>query len=102
MPASRCFSYVGRTGGKQTISLGFGCFTHGIAVHEIGHAVGKPECLCNELKVFAWSCNVFIMLGFYHEQSRPDRDAYVEIIWDNIKEGMYLLHILCYHYNTTE
>ena len=28
-------------GGKQQISLGFGCITHGIAVHEIGHALGN-------------------------------------------------------------
>jgi len=26
-------------------------------------------------------------LGFFHEQSRPDRDQFVKILWQNIQEG---------------
>ena len=28
-------------------------------------------------------------LGFFHEQARPDRDQYVEILTHNIKKGCY-------------
>jgi hypothetical protein len=55
-----CWSQVGRRGGEQVISLGTGCGV-GAAVHEIGHS-----------------------LGLWHEQSRRDRDDYIEIVWENI------------------
>ena len=46
------------------MSIGPSCFAFYTALHELGHAI-----------------------GFYHEQSRPDRDQYVDIIYNNIKPG---------------
>lgn len=57
-----CWSYVGMIGGSQTVHLGGECFTRGILQHELLH-----------------------VLGFWHEQSRPDRDLYVRIITENIR-----------------
>jgi len=59
-----CSSQVGRQGGEQFVTLGAGCST-GNAIHEIGHTI-----------------------GFWHEQSREDRDTFVRIEWANIDSSM--------------
>lgn len=64
LTSSSCFSYVGRTGGRQLLSLPSPCHTLGTFVHELLHAA-----------------------GFHHEQSRTDRDSFIEIIWGNVKAG---------------
>lgn len=61
----RCYSQVGKVGGPQILSVGrrndVFCRIHGVLLHELGHA-----------------------LGFWHEQTRLDRDNYVIILWENI------------------
>ncbi|WKX88124.1 hypothetical protein Q1695_008055 [Nippostrongylus brasiliensis] len=58
-----CWSYVGKTGGKQDLSLGKGCDSIGTAAHELGHA-----------------------LGFFHTHSRHDRDNNIIVVTNNIKD----------------
>jgi len=64
-----CHSRVGRAQGEQRLNLapnepGKGCFNLFKIAHEFMHA-----------------------LGFYHQQSAPNREQYVRIMRNNIKEG---------------
>ncbi|XP_071325719.1 meprin A subunit beta-like isoform X5 [Trachinotus anak] len=60
-----CFSYVGRVfSGGQDLSIGTYCDVISIVEHEFLHA-----------------------LGFFHEQSRYDRDDHVTIAFENIQGG---------------
>ena len=58
-----CWSYLGRQGGPQDIDVTT-CAGGNIA-HELMHAA-----------------------GFYHEQSRGDRDSFITIVWDEISPEM--------------
>jgi hypothetical protein len=58
-----CASYVGMQGGMQRLFLAPACST-GNTIHEIGHA-----------------------LGLWHEQSRNDRDEFVEVRMENVYRG---------------
>ncbi|XP_056268844.1 hatching enzyme 1.2-like [Pseudoliparis swirei] len=63
---SGCFSFIGRRGRGQVVSLSRqGCVFRQIIQHELLHA-----------------------LGFNHEQTRSDRDQHVRILLDNIIPGM--------------
>ncbi|XP_061576913.1 high choriolytic enzyme 1-like [Cololabis saira] len=61
-----CYSYLGRLGNGQTLSLDRqGCIYHNTVQHELLHA-----------------------LGFNHEQCRSDRDQHIRVLWGNIQDGL--------------
>ncbi|KAI1726747.1 astacin (Peptidase family m12A) domain-containing protein [Ditylenchus destructor] len=61
-----CWSYVGKiyAWDSQQVSIGEGCEHFGVITHEIAHA-----------------------LGFFHAQSRYDRDSYVSFKAQNVESG---------------
>ncbi|KAK6023365.1 astacin, partial [Ostertagia ostertagi] len=62
-----CWSYIGKQASwtSQDISIGNGCNSLGTVAHEIAHA-----------------------LGFYHAQSRYDRDSYIRVNLNNVQSGL--------------
>jgi hypothetical protein len=58
-----CASYVGRKTAdrQQGVSLASACLEVPTILHELGHVI-----------------------GFWHEQSRPDRDEYINVLTENV------------------
>ena len=61
---SGCWSYIGQIRGVQELSLGPGCLANSTIQHELMHAI-----------------------GIEHEQSRSDRNDYVQVLEENIEPG---------------
>ena len=64
IPFCRCFSFIGRIRGSQELSLANNCLVERVIIHEFVHA-----------------------LGFFHEQSRPDRDNFIQVFLDRVQSG---------------
>ena len=60
-PSTGCSANVGKRGGEQFVNLASGC-SLGNTIHEIGHTI-----------------------GIWHEQSREDRDNFIQIVFSNIQ-----------------
>eukprot|EP00094_Tigriopus_californicus_P005432 TCALIF_05235-PA protein Name:"Similar to nas-4 Zinc metalloproteinase nas-4 (Caenorhabditis elegans)" AED:0.42 eAED:0.48 QI:0/0/0/0.14/1/1/7/0/357 len=67
-----CWSYVGRRGGRQDLSLRPPDST-------------SCHCLCDVGRTLH---EVMHALGFYHEHSRPDRDQFIHILSTNVRKAL--------------
>jgi hypothetical protein len=72
-----CSSDIGKKGGNQSVSISRAseCVSKGIIMHELLHA-----------------------LGLWHEHTRTDRDNYIEIIYHNVRAGIFILSMLNTYY----
>jgi hypothetical protein len=59
-----CSSHLGYQNRRQTVTVGSGCDLARV-LHETGHAI-----------------------GLFNEHTRPDRDDFIEVLHENIEEGM--------------
>ncbi|KHJ88653.1 astacin [Oesophagostomum dentatum] len=64
VPLDGCYSYVGKVGGRQVLSLAPDCVADYIVWHEVMHAI-----------------------GFEHEHQRPDRDDFIRVEYSNVEVG---------------
>ncbi|WKY05400.1 hypothetical protein Q1695_005980 [Nippostrongylus brasiliensis] len=67
VPLDGCYSFVGKIGGAQVVSLARDCVADYIIWHEVMHAI-----------------------GFEHEHQRPDRDNYIRVEYKNVQQGQLL------------
>ena len=72
-----CQSLVGKGEGEQDLWLHKDCILYGAILHEFIHA---------------W--------GFYHEQNRPDRNDYVQVLKENINDTMWFNFEMNVEYKT--
>ncbi|KAI6177672.1 Metalloendopeptidase [Aphelenchoides bicaudatus] len=63
-PRQGCFSYFGRIGGEQILSLDQNCFDDYVIIHELIHSIGVE-----------------------HEHQRSDRNLHVDVHLDNVESG---------------
>ncbi|XP_075717093.1 hatching enzyme 1.2-like [Rhinoderma darwinii] len=72
-----CWSYIGRSSGKQMVSLSSpDCMVYGVIQHEAMHN-----------------------LAFLHEHTRTDRDNYIDILWKNM-DKVYMKNFNVIYGNT--
>ncbi|KAK6746932.1 hypothetical protein RB195_000277 [Necator americanus] len=64
VPLDGCYSFVGKIGGPQKLSLAADCVADYIVWHEMMHAI-----------------------GFEHEHQRPDRDNFIRVVYNNVQPG---------------
>ncbi len=67
-----CWSYIGQV--PQ------------LSMSPSGQIINLQQYLCTNFRTIQHE--MMHALGFSHEQSRPDRDDYIRILWNNIKEPM--------------